>query len=87
MERRPTCRPEELKPISQATSTSAVCSPMDASAENQTDRYRLMPSKVVYQETIARKQLATKRVLIMGRLTLARSGDALEDTNGTESSS
>ena len=67
---------EELKPISQATSTSAVCSPMDASTENQTERYRRIPSNVVYQETMESKQLATKSPWTMGRLTAAEFEDA-----------
>ena len=67
----------ELKPMSQATSTSAVCSPMDASTENQTDRYRRMPSNVVYQETIESRQLATKSAWTIGRLTASKS--RLED--------
>ena len=59
--------------MSQATSTSAVCNPMDASTENQTDRYRRIPSKVVYQETIESKQLATKSPWTMGRLMASKS--------------
>src|ERR1700677_4803697 len=66
----------ELKPISQATSTSAVCNPMDASNENQTDRYRRIPSNVVYQETMESRQLATKSPWTMGRLTAVESEDA-----------
>ena len=46
--------------MSHTTSTSAVCRPTDASTENQTDRYKRIPSKVVYQETMESKQLATK---------------------------
>ncbi len=76
--RRPAWRvAEELKPMSQATSTSAVCNPMDASTENQTDRYRRIPSNVVYQETTESRQLAMNRACTMGRLTLSE----FEDTN------
>src|SRR5271156_2433211 len=75
--RRPTWRvPEVLNPMSQATSTSAVCNPMDASTENQTDRYRRIPSNVVYQETMESRQLATKSPWTMERLTAVESEDA-----------
>src|ERR1700728_3244244 len=73
--RRPACLLEEvnpgdeLNPISHATSTSAVCIPSDASTENQTERYRRMPSNVVYQETTESKQLATKSAWTIGRPT------------------
>jgi hypothetical protein len=40
-----------------------------------------MPSKVVYQETIASRQLATKRILTIGRLTPAKSAGVADDTN------
>src|SRR5579863_2890884 len=79
-ERRPTSRAGVLKPISQATSTRAVCTPMDASAENQTERYKFMPSYVVYQETMDSRQLATKSALTMGRLRPAKSLEVLEYT-------
>src|SRR5580700_7170904 len=80
--RRPAWRvAEELKPMSQATMTSAVCKPMDASTENQTDRYRRIPSKVVYQETIESRQLATKSAWTMGRLTPTGSAGEFEDAN------
>src|ERR1039458_4651724 len=72
---------EELKPMSQATSTSAVCKPMDASTENQTERYKRIPSKVVYQETMESKQLATKSAWTMGRLTLTGSAGEFDEAN------
>ena len=59
---------KEVKPMSQATSTSAVCKPMDTSIENQTARYKRIPSNVVYQETMESKQLAAKSPWTMGRL-------------------
>src|SRR5579862_5615707 len=75
--------PAELKPISHATSTKAACKPTDASAENQTERYKLMPSKVVYHETNESRQLAMKRALTIGRVRPVRSEEVLEDTYGT----
>src|SRR5579862_2687518 len=75
--RRPRWRvADELKPMSHATSTSAVCKPMDASRENQTERYKRIPSKVVYQETMESKQLATNSAWTMGRLTLSEFDEA-----------
>src|SRR5271170_844516 len=66
----------ELKPMSQATSTSAVCNPMDASTENQTDRYKRIPSNVVYQETMESRQLATNSPWTRGRLMAAEFEEA-----------
>src|SRR5208282_2962608 len=72
---------DELKPMSQATSTSAVCKPIDASTENQTDRYRRIPSNVVYQETTDSKQLATKSPCTIGRPTPTWPLVEFEDAN------
>src|SRR6266478_3306684 len=48
-------------PSRQATKTSADCTPVDANRESQPDKYSPMPCSVVYQETVASKQLAMKK--------------------------
>src|SRR5262245_34529688 len=45
-------------PSRQATKTRADCTPIDANRESQLDRYSRIPCSVVYQETVASKQLA-----------------------------
>src|ERR1700675_2496353 len=54
--------------MSHATSTSADCTPREASSENQADRYSAIPCCVVYQETIESRQLDINRPATMGRI-------------------
>jgi hypothetical protein len=52
--------------------------PIEAMTANQVARYNAIPCSVVYQETIERRQLATKRAPTRGRVAAVVEGDAVD---------